>query len=180
MKTSTLVRNGVSTEMVELISRLVDLIPWPDRRRAMGDVTVSLLGSKQRVAEEVFGWNRDTVKLGINELRTGVSCVNELSARQKPKTEEKYPGMLNDIHAIMDPQSQAEPRLRTTLLYSNITAQAVFNALHENGWSDEELPTVRTISNILYRNNYRLRTVVKTKVQNKQRRSTRSSGTSGR
>ena len=80
----------------------------------------------------------------------------------------------------MDPQSQAEPRLRTTLLYSNITAQAVFNALHEKGWSDEELPTVRTISNILYRNNYRLRTVVKTKVQKKQRTSMRFSGTSGR
>ena len=180
MKTSTLDRNGVSKEMVGLISRLVDLIPWPDRRRAMGDVAVSLLGSKQRVAEDVFGWNRDTVELGMNELRTGVSCVNDLSARQKPKTEEKYPGMLNDIHEILDPRSQAEPRLRTTLLYTNITAQAVFNALREKGWSEEELPTVRTISNILYRHNYRLRTVVKTKVQKKQRMSTRSSGTSGR
>jgi len=40
MKTSTLVRNGVSTELVGLISRLVDLIPWPVRRRAMGDVTL--------------------------------------------------------------------------------------------------------------------------------------------
>src|SRR3990172_10118541 len=106
MKTTTLARNGVSTEMVELISRLVDLIPWPERRRAMGDVTVSLLESKERVAEDVFGWNRDTVDLGINELRTGMSCVNDLSARQKPKTEEKYPGMLNDIQEIMDPRSQ--------------------------------------------------------------------------
>jgi hypothetical protein len=179
MKTSTLARNGVSTEMVELISRLVDLIPWPERRRAMGDVTISLLESKERVAEDVFGWNRDTVDLGINELRTGVSCVNELSARQKPKTEEKYPGILNDIQEIMDPRSQAEPRLRTTLLYTNLTAQAVYNALREKGWSDEDLPTVRTISNILYRHNYRLRTVVKTKVQKKLRMSTKSSGTSG-
>ena len=107
MKTSTLVRNRVSTEMVELISRLVDLIPWPERRSAMGDVTIYLLDSKERVAEDVFGWNRDTVEMGINELRTGVSCVNELSARQKPKTEEKYPGMLNDIQEIIDPRSQA-------------------------------------------------------------------------
>jgi hypothetical protein len=179
MKTSTLVRNGVSTEMVELISRLVDLIPWPERRMAMGDIAVSLLDSKERVAEDVFGWNRDTVEMGINELRTGVTCVNELSARQKPKTEEKYPGMLKDIQEIMDPRSQAEPRLRTTLLYTNLTAQAVFNALHEKGWSEDELPTVRTISNILYRHNYRLRTVVKTKVQKKQKMSRKSSGTSG-
>jgi hypothetical protein len=180
MKTSTLVQNGVSTEMVELVSRLVELIPWPERRKAMGDVTVSLLESKQRVAEDVFGWNRATVELGINEFRSGLSCVNELSARQKPKTEEKYPGILSDIQEIIDPQSQAEPRLRTTLLYTNITAQAVFNALREKGWSDDELPTVRTISNILYRHNYRLRTVVKTKVQKKPKMSTRSSGTSGK
>lgn len=31
MKTSTLVRNGVSTEMVDLIGRLVELIAWPAR-----------------------------------------------------------------------------------------------------------------------------------------------------
>jgi hypothetical protein len=37
MKTSTRVQNEVSTEMVELISRLVDMIPWPERRKAMGD-----------------------------------------------------------------------------------------------------------------------------------------------
>jgi len=44
MKTSTLVRNGVSAEVVGLISRLINLIPWPARRLAMGDVTLSLLG----------------------------------------------------------------------------------------------------------------------------------------
>jgi hypothetical protein len=180
MKTSILAQNGVSTEIVGLISRLVDMISWPERRKAMGDVTISLLKSKQRVAEDVFGWNRVTVKLGINELRTGVTCVNELSARQKPKTEEKYPGILVDIQEIIDPQSQAEPRLRTTLLYTDITAQAVFKALREKGWSEEELPTVRTISNILNRHNYRLRTVVKTKVQKKPKMSMKSSGTSGK
>lgn len=45
MKTGTLERNGVSTEMADLIGRLIDLIEWPARRRAMGDVTMALLGS---------------------------------------------------------------------------------------------------------------------------------------
>ena len=58
MKTSTLVRNGISKELVDLISRLIDLIPWPARRRAMGDATLSLLDGKHRVAEDVFGWGR--------------------------------------------------------------------------------------------------------------------------
>lgn len=36
MKTSIQIRNGVSSQIVELIVRLVDLIPWPVRRAAMG------------------------------------------------------------------------------------------------------------------------------------------------
>jgi hypothetical protein len=179
MKTSTLARNEVSGRVVDLVSRLVDLIPWPLRRRAMGDVTVSLLDGKQRVAEEVFGWNRGTVELGMNEFRTGIVCVNDLSGRQKPKAEQKDPRLWMDIREIMEPHSQAEPRLRTTLLYTNMTASAVYDGLLEKGWSEETLPTVRTISNILNRHDYRLRTVAKTKVQKKRRTLTRSSRTSG-
>ena len=65
MKMSTLERNNVSLEVVELISRLVDMIPWPERRAAIGDVTITLLDGKHRAAEDVFGWNRLMVKLGI-------------------------------------------------------------------------------------------------------------------
>lgn len=180
MKTAALARNGVSTEMVGLIERLVDLIPWPDRRRAMGDVALLLLDGKHRVAENVFGWRRSAVKVGINEFQTGISCVNDISARLKPKTEEKNPKLLAEIHAIMEPHSESESSLRTTLLYTNMTAKAVYDALVEKGWTAESLPTVRTISNILSRQDYRLRTVAKTKVQKKPQKPTPSLKTSGR
>jgi len=180
MKTSTLVRNGVSKELLGLVSRLVDLIPWPVRRCAMGDVTLSLLDGKHRVAEDVFGWGRSVVEVGIKEFETGISCVNDISTRHKPKTEEKTPELLADIRTIMEPHSESESHLRTTLLYTNMTAKAVFNALVEKGWSAESLPTVRTISNILIRHNYRLRTVAKTKVQKKRQKPTLSLKTSGR
>jgi hypothetical protein len=175
MKTSTLARNGISPEEVELISRLVSLVPWPSRRQAMGDVTITILDGKARVAEEVFGWSRSAVAIGINEFRSGLVCINDLSERHKPKSEEKHPKLVDDIKKIMEPSSQAEPRLRTTLLYTNMTAQSVYDALIANGWSEESLPTVRTISNILNRLEYRLRTVAKTKVQKKRQKPTSSS-----
>lgn len=180
MKTPTLIRNEVSPSVVELIARLVRLIPWPTRRSAMGDVTSSILDGKPRVAEDVFGWNRATVALGMNEFRTNILCVNDLSSRHKPKAEEKDPRLLADIIEIMDPHIEAEPRLRTTLLYTNMTAKAVYESLVEKGWSEETLPTVRTISNLLDRHNYRLHTVAKTKVQKKTMTQTRSSKTSGK
>jgi len=65
------------------------------------------------------------------------------------------------------------------LLYTDMTAQSVYDALVANGWSKESLPTVRTISNILNRNEYRLRTVAKTKVEKKRKKPTPSLPMSG-
>lgn len=115
MKPTTLARNGVSAQTVALISRLVESIAWPDRRRAMGDVTASLLDGKPRVAESVFGWSRYAVEVGMHEARSGISCINDVSARLKPRTEDRHPDLLADIQSIMEPHSQSEPRLRTTL-----------------------------------------------------------------
>ena len=180
MKTSILVRNAVSQQVVDLITRLIGMIPWPNRRSAMGDVTLSLLDGKPRVAEDVFGWGRATVELGMNEFRSKIVCINDLSARKKPKVEQKNPKLLSDIVEIMTPYSQAEPSLRTTFAYTDLTAKAVYGILLEKGWSEEELPTIRTISNILNRHEYRLRTVAKAKVQKKRRTRTRSSKMSGK
>ena len=180
MKTSTVVRRGISPEQLSLISRLVDLIPWPERRSAMGDVTLTLLDGKHRVAEDVFGWGRSVVEVGINEFQTGISCVNDISTRLKPKAEEKNPDLLTEIRTIMEPHSETDSHLRTTLLHTNMTAKSVYDSLVAKGWPAESLPTVRTISNILIRHDYRLRTVAKTKVQKKQRKLTQSLKTSGK
>ena len=178
MKPTTLARNGVSAEMVELIGRLIDLIAWPVRRRAMGDVTMALLDGKQRVAEDVFGWNRKSVELGIHEHQTGIACINDITARAKPRTEDKYPKLLAEIQSIMEPHSESESSLRTTLLYTNMTAKTVREALVQKGWPEASLPSVRTISNLLNRQNFRLRTVAKSKVQKKQTKPMPSSKTS--
>lgn len=178
MKKTTLARNGVSTEMVDLISRLVELIPWPERRYAMGDVTLLLLDGKHRTAENVFGWNRSAVEVGIKEFQTGISCVNDISARLKPKTEEKNPLLLSEIQSIIEPNSESEASAHTTLQYTNMTAKAVYDALVEKGWPAESLPTVRTISNIMNRQYYHLNTVTKTKVQKKSLKPTSSLKTS--
>lgn len=168
MRISTAKKNGVTEQTVEAINLLVAQIPWPARRQAMAQVTVTLLEGKPRVAEDVFGWGRSTVELGLNELRTGIICQNDLKNRRRPKTEEKFPEMLSDIHDIMEPESHADPQLRTTLYYTNMTASSVRQALiDDKGWPEEQVPGLRTISNILNRQGYRLRTVAKTKVQKK-------------
>lgn len=178
MKISTIDKKGIGSEVITTISLLVGRIPWPSRRQAMAEVTMHLLDGKPRVAEDTFGWSRSTVTLGMNELRTGIICHNDLTQRRKPKTEEKYPQLLVDIHELMAPESQADPHLRTTLAYTDKTAAAVCSALVEKGWSQEIMPSVRTMSDILMRLGYRLRSVAKTRVQKKPNGPTRSLKTS--
>lgn len=167
MKASTNTRKGLTVEVIEEIGKLMSYVPWQDRRRAMAEVTLTLLDGKPRLAENLFGWGRCTVALGMNELRTGIICLNNLSARRKPKTEDKYPEMLVDIQKIMAQECRAEQHLRTALSYTNKTAASVRTALLAKGWLDTELPTMRTVSNILFRQNYRLRRVEKSQVQKK-------------
>jgi hypothetical protein len=109
MKKSLLERKQIPECAVELAGRLVKRVAWPERRQAMAEVTLALLDGKARTAEEVFGWGRSTVKLGLKELRVGIVCVNDLSKRRKPKSEEKHPKLLVNIRLIMDPNSAVPP-----------------------------------------------------------------------
>ena len=167
MKKSTVEKNGISPEVIRTVASIVKKIPWAERRQSMAQVTMDLLDGRPRVAEDIFGWGRSTVELGMHELRTGIRCLNDISNRHRTRTEDRYPEILQDIHAILEPESQADPHLRTNLAYTNMSASAVRKALLSKGWSKKILPTERTISDILNRQGYVIRPVAKTKVQKK-------------
>jgi len=53
-------------------------------------VSIDYLSSKPHLAEKIFGWDRKTVTLGLNELRSGVVCIDDFKARGNKKTKKKY------------------------------------------------------------------------------------------
>lgn len=167
MKEATTPTVTLTAELNDLITRLVKKIPYEHRRQAMGDVVQTLLEGKSRKAEDVLGWNRHTVELGLNEFRTGIRCISDVSTRGKQKLEEDNPQLLKDIEQIMEPKSESDSHLRTTLLHSNMTVKNVRNALIENGYAEDELPAERTFYDLLNRLGYRRRTVAKSRVQKK-------------
>lgn len=167
MKEAIIPLVAFTEELSELITRLVKQIPYEYRRQAMGDVVQTLLEGKSRKAEDVLGWNRHTVEVGLNEFRTGIRCISDLSARGKKKMEEDNPQLLKDIERILEPYSESDSHLRTTLQHTHVTAKAVRNALLDNGYAEDELPSERTFYDILNRQGYRRRTVAKSKVQKK-------------
>jgi hypothetical protein len=134
------------------------------RRAFEAQVTLDYLDGNIWKAERVFGWSHHTVALGLNELRTGITCMDNFSARGNRKTEAKFPELEADIRALAEPESQVDPKFQSPFLYTRMTAKAVRQALIDHkGWADEDLPHVNTIGEILNRLGIKLRPVQKTK-----------------
>jgi Rhodopirellula transposase DDE domain len=138
------------------------------RRQFQAEMTIKYCQGNPRRAEEVFGWGRDAVNTGLNELRTGIRCMDGFSARGRPQTEEQQPELVSVIHALVEPESQADPKFQTPLAFTRITAKAVHEQLKANAARESRhVPAERTVHDILNRLGYRLRPVRKTKPQKK-------------
>jgi hypothetical protein len=148
------------------------------RRQYQAEMAVKYCQGSPRRAERVFGWGRETVRMGLNELRTGIRRVDAYSSRGRHKTEELNPDLVPEIHALVEPHSQADPKFQTPLAYTRVTAKAVQQQLAANAAeTGRPVPAERTVHDILNRLGYRLRRVRKTKPQKKSRKPTRSSKT---
>lgn len=133
------------------------------RRAFEAETTLNLFEGNARQAERELGWDRNTVVKGLKELSSNLQCMDNYQARGARKTEEKLPNLETDIRELVDPHSQVEPKLKTEVCYTRITAQTVRQALiDEKNYTDEQLPTIRTVSNILNRLGYCLKRVQKT------------------
>lgn len=134
------------------------------RRQFQAEVARQYCQGSARQAERIFGWGREAVQTGLNELRTGIRCLDNFSARGRHKTEAQQPALAEQIHAIVAPVSQADPKFQSRLAFTRITAKAVREQLLAQA-ADSPVPAERTIHDILNRLGYRLRRVRKTKPQ---------------
>lgn len=151
------------------------------RRQFQAEMAVKYCDSKPRRAEQVFGWGREAVNTGLQELQTGIRRVPDYSTRGRPKSEERNPDLVRDIHALVESKSQADPKFQTPFAFTRITAKAVRERLLEQAaQTGRPVPAERTLHDILNRLGYRLRRVQKTKPQKKFPRPTPSSSTCAR
>jgi hypothetical protein len=132
------------------------------RRRAfIAEVTRGLCDGSPRQAERRFGWGRETVAKGLQEARRGIRCLDNFAARGRRRSEDKDPRLAADIRAIVEPHTYADPELKSPRRYTNLSAAEVRDALIAKGYSPTELPSERTMRDILNRMNYRLQRIQK-------------------
>lgn len=136
------------------------------RRVFMARVVQQLGPGGQRRAERELGWSRVTIRQGTHELTSGFTCVPAFTARGRKRAEDHLPHLLEDIRAIVDGQSQADPQFRTNRLYTRLSAAEVRRQLIlRKHYTDAELPTEETIRVKLNALGYTLKTVAKTQPQ---------------
>ena len=117
-----------------------------ERRRFMARTVQSLGPGGQRQAEAELGWSRVTIRKGMHELLSGITCCDAFGCRGRLRAEERLPRLLDDIRDLVTAQSQADPRFRTQRLYTRLTAEEVRRQLRaKKGYSDDELPAARTL-----------------------------------
>ena len=129
----------------------------------MAEVARELCQGSARQAERRFGWGRETVLKGLHESCQGIRCLENFAARGRLRSEEKDPQLAANIRAIVEPHTYADPQLKSSRRYTNLSAAEVREALIATGHPSEKLPSERTLRDILNRMNYRLKRIQKGK-----------------
>ena len=140
----------------------------PKRRAFEAEMTLKYCRGNPLKAEALFGWGRQTVALGLAERRTGLICLGAQSAFSGHKRwEEQHPQVTQALRQLAEAHAQQDPTFRTSLSYTRLTAQAALQALREQGYGEDQLPSPSTMAEVLNRMGFRLRKVVKAKPQKK-------------
>ncbi|MEM9275581.1 MAG: ISAzo13 family transposase, partial [Cyanobacteria bacterium P01_F01_bin.143] len=158
----------LTNELKSIFRETAQKLKGSERRQFMAKVVRGLGLGGQTQAERELGWNRGTIRKGMKELTSGIPIKDAFERRGRKRIELKLPNLLEDIRTIVDPQTQADPSLKSQRLYTRISAAEVRRQLiKQKGYSDEELPTSEVIRQRLNEMNYRLRRVEKAKPQKK-------------
>ena len=133
------------------------------RRRFLAEVCTTLCDGSTRKTEARFGWGRETVAKGLCEPEESKMDSAEKLRRGRQRSEEKNPQLAIDIRLIVEPYTHSDPELKTSRQYTNLSAAEVRQALIERGYQADQLPSERTLRDILNRMNYRLKRIQKGK-----------------
>lgn len=161
----------ITPELKAALNEAKSKLKSSDRRQFMAQIVESLGPGGQRRAQRELGWNRNTIIKGFKELKSGIRCIDNFSARGRRRSEDHLPHLLEDIKAIVEPVSQIDPTFRTDQCYCPLTAGEVRRRLiEEKNYSDQQLPKERTIRTKLNQLGFKPQKVAKSKPKKKLNR----------
>ena len=127
------------------------------KRAFMAKVTQDHFNGSPSKTETVMGWGREAIKLGQRELKSGIICIGNYSARGRHKTEQNHENLEKDIQELVEHQTQTDPKFQTTKRFCKISAQSVCTMLEDEKGYKKGAFKVRTMNNMLNRMGYILK-----------------------
>ncbi len=125
------------------------------RRAFQAEMTLKYCNGSARKAESQFGWNRQSVSVGIAEKRTGLVCHGAQSAFGGNKRwEERQPEAAAALVALAEAHAQQDPSFTTSIAFTRLTSAAALSQPKEQGYNEEQLPGASTMAVILNRLGY--------------------------
>lgn len=136
------IKASVSDELAKTYIETANRMSGLRRRIFMAQVVSTLGYGGQRLAEQKFGWNRRTVRLGMQDLQDRNAARKRLSNRGRKSVEARFPTFLTDIRELLaenDPKSLKNGK--TTLKIQDIHRLLI----HEKGYDPNTIPSRETV-----------------------------------
>jgi hypothetical protein len=134
-------------------------------RRVFMARTVQELGrGGQALAMRELGWSEWSIRKGRRELASGFVCVDAFHLRGRRPVEVRLPRLLDDLRAVVDGQSQADPRFRNQSLHTRLSVEEVRRQLiAKKGYTNANCPKRETLRLRLSALGYYPQSVAKTR-----------------
>ena len=85
-------RQPLSPSQIADLRLAASKMTGPKRRAFQAEMTLKYCGGNPLLAENIFGWGRHTVEVGLAERRTGIMCLGAQSAFSgRKRWEDKHP-----------------------------------------------------------------------------------------
>lgn len=156
-------QSPLSLDIIDSIRLAAKKLTSFKRREFQAEMALKYCNGSPRIAEDRFGWRRTAVATGLGELRTGIRCVDNSTARGRKKTEVLQPQMEQRIRELAESKAQVDPKFQTTLTYTRITAKRVRDELLKVPTLADSVPNRQTIGAMLNRLGFSLKRVQKTR-----------------
>jgi hypothetical protein len=136
MDVATVAERKVSLEAVHLedIRLAASKMTGARRRAFQAEMALKYCSGSARRAEDVFGWSRQAVQLGLHEKRTGIVCLGLHAFCCGAKLwEKKHPEVAQALWALAESHAQQDPTFRTTLSFTRLDGRGSHQAVASAG-----------------------------------------------
>ena len=80
-----------SSKIKKTIQNAAKALTGYKHRAFIAEVAIDYFAGNARKTEREMGWGRGTIEIGMNEIRTGIRCIDHYSGRGNKRSEEQLP-----------------------------------------------------------------------------------------